>query len=346
MNLMYNQVTHDIRFEDSPKTTETKKQELIQNFESDNIDKSLIKEIRRSFNDSDSNSSDTPQKIDNKPILSINTSEPSSHIIEFDNSQCVIVTTPKNIEEKKTSPNTNTNTNTNTINYSGKYKNILKENVKKIMSSMSLFKKKTNDDKFSSSSEESVLNDNDNDKVLNNHMILKINSKDETVKEDNIKQMSEQEQDVNKNAIIHKSKSAEEIFMEISKQCNELTVSYTPKNNDIGISLSNVYNDPTNPPSEETPVLERELVIQPSIVDDENNNIDDTMSVITMECIADDNIEQSEQDVNDSIENKIQEDVEEVFKEAVEEAVEEDVIEVVKEVVEEIINIIEEKNNI
>jgi hypothetical protein len=38
MNLMYTQVTHDIRFEDGPKITETNKQELIKNYETDNID--------------------------------------------------------------------------------------------------------------------------------------------------------------------------------------------------------------------------------------------------------------------------------------------------------------------
>jgi hypothetical protein len=64
MNLMYTQVTNDIRFEDGVKITETKKRELIKNYETDNIDKLLIRQIKRSFGDSDSNSSDTPQKTD------------------------------------------------------------------------------------------------------------------------------------------------------------------------------------------------------------------------------------------------------------------------------------------
>ena len=56
MNLMYSQVTHDIRFEDTPKTSNSKKKELIDNFQNEQVNKSLIKQIRSSFDDSETNS--------------------------------------------------------------------------------------------------------------------------------------------------------------------------------------------------------------------------------------------------------------------------------------------------
>ena len=52
MNLMYSQVTHDIRFDDSPQPSKIKKEELLNTLQDDNIDKSLIKQIKGSFDDS------------------------------------------------------------------------------------------------------------------------------------------------------------------------------------------------------------------------------------------------------------------------------------------------------
>ena len=53
MNLMFNQVTHDIQFDDSQQNTDIKKKELLNNYKTDNIDNSLIREIKRSFDDSE-----------------------------------------------------------------------------------------------------------------------------------------------------------------------------------------------------------------------------------------------------------------------------------------------------
>jgi len=140
MNLMYNQVTHDIRFEDTPKVSDTKKKELIQNYETENIDKSLIKQIKRSFDDRDSNSSDTPQKSDklNKFSFVSNKNINSSPVME--NSGCLKITPPTKIitsepiqkeELSSFSP------------VKGKYRNIFKSNVNKLVNSMHIFKKKS-----------------------------------------------------------------------------------------------------------------------------------------------------------------------------------------------------------
>ena len=75
MNLLYSQVTHDIRFDDAPKTPETKKNDLIHNFQNDHIDNSLIKQLRSSFDDSETNSNEynSPNSSSNNEIeLSLN----------------------------------------------------------------------------------------------------------------------------------------------------------------------------------------------------------------------------------------------------------------------------------
>ena len=73
MNLMYSQVTHDIRFEET--TSETKKQELLNQYEVNNVDKKLIKQIKKSLDDGDSSGSEmsisemqNEEKISNEVI--------------------------------------------------------------------------------------------------------------------------------------------------------------------------------------------------------------------------------------------------------------------------------------
>jgi hypothetical protein len=295
MNLMYNQVTHDIRFEDGPNTSETKKKELIHSFESDNIDRSLIKEIRRSFNDSESNSSESPEKFDNTKYelsiekntnnLYINAVEQNAPITELENSKCLIINQRSASNDEKSESPRIFNTNNE------KYKNMFKNNVKKMISGMNIFKKKQNEDTISNVSSESALNEN-NIKSPESSMIIKTNSEDENEKQDN------NNNNVNNDSIIHKSRSAEEIFKEISKQCNELTVSflYPQQYNDIdvlGIDNSidknivesvldtiNVLEDPIV----EMPEL---LIVEDQMKNDVDiENKDDTMSVITMDYIA------------------------------------------------------------
>lgn len=294
MNLMYNQVTHDIRFEDSPTTLEIKKQELINNFESDNIDKSLIKEIRRSFNDSDSGSSDSPEKCDN---ISIKIVEKTLPIIEASVSITDIDKAKSIMEKTKSTSNTESlNSPRLLTNNNRKYKTIIKDNVKKIISGMNLFKKK-NEDINSSESSESISGDN-------------TKSPDTPITENT----ELEEENKTDDMTIHKSKSAEEIFMEISKQCNELTVSsmYSKKLNSIDI-LSMDYNGDTN--DEETSpnksqVIENQLdpillepLIGENIIKDEIDidNNDEMMSVITMECILDNKEEKEEKEENDEL---------------------------------------------
>jgi hypothetical protein len=57
MNLLYSQITHDINFDE---TTSSSKKEMLDNFEEFNIDKDLIKEIKRSVEDSETSKSHSP----------------------------------------------------------------------------------------------------------------------------------------------------------------------------------------------------------------------------------------------------------------------------------------------
>jgi hypothetical protein len=360
MNLMYNQVTHDIRFEDGPNTSETKKKELIHSFESDNIDRSLIKEIRRSFNDSESNSSESPEKFDNTKYelsiekntnnLYINAVEQNAPITELENSKCLIINQRSASNDEKSESPRIFNTNNE------KYKNMFKNNVKKMISGMNIFKKKQNEDTISNVSSESALNEN-NIKSPESSMIIKTNSEDENEKQDN----NNNNNNVNNDSIIHKSRSAEEIFKEISKQCNELTVSflYPQQYNDIdvlGIDNSidknivesvldtiNVLEDPIV----EMPEL---LIVEDQMKNDVDiENKDDTMSVITMDYIAENKEaiqEEKMEEIMDVLEykedkeNKIIEDASE--KENIIEK--EDAIEK-EEVTIKILDVIEENND-
>jgi hypothetical protein len=251
MNLMYTQVTNDIRFEDGVKITETKKKELLKNYETDNIDKSLIRQIKRSFDDSDSNSSDTPQKIDSvrddiSPIkedsmrIRINTSTPeiTSELLQ------------KREETQSFSPT------------NGKYKNMIKDGMKKLVGGMSLFKKKTDSSLSTVSSDDSI-----------NNMIEPITHEQNIVErltpiEKNIELIIDDRVDINR------TKSAEEIFMEISKQCEIITESFQfpEKKDEELIELLDIYDSAGNENIMESIMVEDENVklnksIEPDVKD-------------------------------------------------------------------------------
>jgi hypothetical protein len=196
MELMFNQVTHDIRFEDGPKLNETKKQELIKNYENQHIDKLLIRKIKRSFDDSDSNSSDTPKK------LSISNSAP----VTEGSRRLIVNTSVKDTSETMSVDNNLLNSPRN-----GKYKDIIKENVKKLMNGISLFKKKPDTQLSSASSDSSMIDEINNEE----NIVIKLNPLENNI-----------ELKVDEDANISRTKSAEEIFMEISKQCYILTESF------------------------------------------------------------------------------------------------------------------------
>jgi hypothetical protein len=205
MELMFNQVTHDIRFEDGPKLNETKKQELIKNYENQNIDRSLIRKIKRSFDDSDSNSSDTPKKI------SISNSESGSIKNKAINSAPVKEGSRRLIVNKDTSETMSVDNNLLNSPRNGKYKDIIKENVKKLMNGISLFKKKPDTQLSSVSSDSSMIDEINNEE----NIVVKLNPLENNI-----------ELKVDEDANISRTKSAEEIFMEISKQCYILTESF------------------------------------------------------------------------------------------------------------------------
>jgi hypothetical protein len=265
-NLMYNQVTHDIRFEDGGKT-ETKTQELLNNFESDNIDKSLIKQIRRSFTDSDSNSSEHTAKSDNSKnnlsfkvsinkdtnIIPNETIESVAQIISLEKSRCLTLNSKNNSGDEKTYTS-------NEVVSNEKNKNLFKNRVKKMITGMRLFKKHHNEYTISSVSSESNF---DEIKIPESPISTPLNSDDDV--------------------IIKKSKSAEEIFMEISKQCDELTVSfiYPQQTNDINLLGMDDVTDAN--------MVENELDNIPVLGDKISKEYEIEENIINKDMMVDDN---------------------------------------------------------
>jgi hypothetical protein len=266
MNLIYSQITHDIRFEDTPQTSELKKKELLNTFQDDNIDKSLIKQIKSSIDDSDSNDSDSPGRLEvigqqiNSPNKKNDEKEETSY-----NSQ----------NSTKTSPGGKIKDASNILNEKNGLSGMLKKNIKKALNSgIGLFKnnKKIEGDNLSSSSNESIstnnaieknlelslkkptenlllniseatskrhhtslsssnynynYNDNDNDNIISYNSEYSYSTNlDKNLSF--VKPVSDEDE-----AELQRTLSSENIFMEISKQCLEITSPISETNKDF-----------------------------------------------------------------------------------------------------------------
>ncbi len=318
MELMFNQVTHDIRFEDGPKLNESKKQELIKNYENENIDKGLIRKIKRSFDDSDSNSSsDTPKKSISKSsdeIIQIkNTSIISVPVT--DDSRCLIVNAPVKNENELTKEEPSPK--------NGKYKDIFKKNVKKLMNGMRMFRKKSDIQLSAVSSDSNIEQINSEDNI-----VVNLNPS-----ENNIELKVDENEYIDN---IPKTKSAEEIFMEISKQCNLLTDSFVmldKKDEDV-MELLDIYDLKSDENIVETVLVQENKIdknndinnaIEEEIVKHVENNIseelikeDENISVITMESIHDEmNKVKEEEKIEEVIDDKKEEIVDKKEEDAV-----------------------------
>ena len=334
MNLIYSQITHDIRFEDTPQTSELKKKELLNTFQDDNIDKSLIKQIKSSIDDSDSNDSDSPGRLENigqqinSPNKKNNEKEENSY-----NSQ----------NSTKTSLGEKIKDASNILNEKNGLSGMLKKNIKRALSSgIGLFKnnKKIEGDNFSSSSNDSIStnnaiektselslkkptenlllniseaigkrhhtsltssNDNDNDNIISYNSEYSYN----TNLEKNIlfgKPISDEDE-----AELQRTLSSENIFMEISKQCLEITspISETKKE----------FDKPTEPELKEEikkevkeevkEELKEELITEEvievsnvAINDDSDEKQDDNISVLTIDNFIDQKDDETSKDTD------------------------------------------------
>jgi len=331
INLMYNQVTNDIRFEDTSGVSDSKKKELLKNYETENIDKTIIKQIKSSFNNSDSNSLDTPQKSNNLNQLSFISNTNINTSSEMENSGHLQITpkttimTSKSIQEQLSSFSP----------VNDKYKNIFKNNVNKFVNS--IFKTKSNNrleptlesglesavesglesavesglesavesglESAVESGLESAVESISSGSSINNVNILESKNEDNCIVfksipvENNI-ELKIEEEEVN----INRTKTAEEIFMEISNQSDTLKENLYQERQDAYIlEVLDIYD------LKENNLVEREIV--------DDNKIKHMQDV-----------EIIEEDINNIIE-KVEEDVE-IIKENINniiERVEEDV---------------------
>ena len=304
MNLMYTQVTHDIRFDDSPKTSDIKKEELINNFQNDQVDNSLIKQIRKSFDDSEQNSNDydSPNShstfSNNENELLINNVYSKNIPEQYD----LNYMDPKNINNSETEPQTKSQS---------KLKKIFTKNVIKMVGG--IFKKKGAVNKnLSSVSTDSINNNIEQIELLkyknlsssrdlslqsnessinslnkiNENVVIKIDEKNEEKNPILINPITFEDEEELKRTL-----SQDNIFLEITKQCNEITLDF--KNDNYVIQSETI-----------DPIC--------SIIIDQNvdgilteKHLDDNMSVITMDTLNNKNVQK---DTNVQEDKNVQED--------------------------------------
>jgi hypothetical protein len=359
MNLIYSQVTHDIRFEDTPQPSELKKKDLLNTYQEDNIDKSLLKQIKRSIDDSDSNLSDSPSRSGtlDQIILSPTNKTAITDEQQYNSSPLKI-----NIEEKTKE------TISNLTNQTG-LSSVFKKNIKKVMTGgMNMFKynKKNDSDNISSSSNDSTTNilkkeisntitngqqsiTNGQQSITNGQQSITINNssvnKNNTnvfsytnYNEDNIISYgSEYSNDIALSSVIddtvifgkpvsdedeaelQRTLSSENIFMEISKQCLEIT---NPINTESYIQLKEEVKEVKEVEAEvkvkevkeveeevkeeevkEEEVKEEEVKEENSMIFEETKEeeiLDDNISILTIENFT----EQKDDDTSKDTEQK------------------------------------------
>ena len=230
MNLMYTQLTNDIKFDENIESSDDQKKDLINRYQDDNINKDLLKQIKISLDDNESNSSHDSSEISysNSPIVSKsfdfemgNTPEVNTNFNFFNSSKQEIDLNPV----KKSMGS------------------ILKKNVKKVVNSLGLFKKTKKTDEKLALSSENLINQNIINKdemkidIHNEDIFDKISNKSDN----SINSMNSYNNDNSINSInsynnensnnleinlnpdkIEKPKSLDEIFLELSTQCDNL----------------------------------------------------------------------------------------------------------------------------
>jgi hypothetical protein len=303
MNLMFSQVTHDIRFDDIPKTSEIKKKELINNFQNDQIDSSLIKQIRSSFDDSETNSNDSPNSSSSNSHkendLSINNvySKNKNNLEPYDTNYI----DPKDINNSGIEKS---------VNGQGILKNIFNGNVKKMVTGM--FKTKKRDlNNLDSQSSDSITNNNIEQMEVLKYKHLSLSEQGDLTPQSDISSNSFLKH-TNENVVIkidetyeqlipplinpltmedeielNKTLSQDDMFLEITKQCNQITNLDIETVNDICIvePEGNVEGDYFIPGDQLNDIIGEKIEENLEEKIDEKN-LDDAMSVITMESLV------------------------------------------------------------
>ena len=209
MNLMYTQLTHDIRFEDNGESAEEKKKDLINKYQDDNIDKDLLNQIKLSVDDNISNYSQDSSEISylNSPIHSL---QSKSGEFEEGKTNKFNLNLSKQISSEEIELNPVKKKSMSSI---------LKKNVKKVVNSLGIFKNTQNKDEKPTLTSENLLNQNKSNKMAIN--INMINNEDKISNKSSISDNSLNKYS-NESDKIDKTKSMDEIFLELSNQCDEI----------------------------------------------------------------------------------------------------------------------------
>ena len=134
IQLMYTHISNDIKFDDSVEITKNKKKELIDEFSTNNMDKTLLKELKTSIG------SETNSEVSDTSNSTINT--PNSKILEKNYSLLSLAFPSQESDIKNISTNF-LNTNPLTIDREKKdYKKMFQRNVHKVTDMLQLCKPK------------------------------------------------------------------------------------------------------------------------------------------------------------------------------------------------------------
>jgi len=311
MNLMYTQLTHDIRFDDNGESSDDKKKDLINKYQDDNIDKDLLKQIKLSVDDNASNSSHDSSEISylNSPINSLqsksfdfesdNQVETTNNFNCFNSSKQIVSSEEIDIKPVKKSMGS-----------------IFKKNVKKVVNSLGLFKNtKKTDDKLTLSSERLI-----NQSIINkDEMKIDINKEDLFDKLSNksinsIKSDNSNNLEINMNQDkIEKTKSLDEIFLELSTQCDNLIKSNEKnsilvENEETVTTFIEIYDNTNNKSIDlDEDVLEEEVlqeeVLQEEVLQEEVLQEEVLQEEVLQEEVLDEQII-NEQIINEQIINE------------------------------------------
>jgi len=285
MNLMYSQVTHDIHFDDTSKIINIKKNELIDNFKNDQIDNSLIKQIRSSFDDSETNSNDSPN---------------SSSLTNSHNENELTINNVYSKNKNDTGIET-------TINNKSIFKNIFGKNVEKIVGGMFKTKKKDVNNNLETISSDSMKNNIEQMELLNYKKMVssrdlstqsKVSTKSNPIKDNVIIKIHESQEKcipilinpmtTEDSVELKNALSQDHMFLELTKQCNEIT-NVDLENVKKYINLENkeqIYNDYfIQGESLDRSFEERivEMIVEDVEEQNEDKHTDDNMSIITID---------------------------------------------------------------
>ena len=294
IQLMYTHISNDIKFDDSVEISKDKKKELIDDFSTDNMDKTLLKELKTSIgsetnsdvSDSKSNPTTPSDKILNTPDSVI-----SRNFIVSQNNEINPQPNFKNIDE------------VNVGKEKKDYKNIFKKNINKVTNMLKIYKSTTKDN--------TDINCEDNN-------ITKLTYKDKDIADffNGIEESCDSI--INKSSenifLLAENKEENNQFTRVYDEPTFLTLENEENSQKIDTAEENVEQNDTVEENVEQIDTAEENVEQIDIAEEKAEQIDTAEENIEQNDTIEENVEQNDM-VEKNIDPKNQDIVEEQFEE-------------------------------